>query len=337
MGEAWHQALAGALQHGPCVVVTVVEVHGSAPRNPGSRMLVGQGILWGSIGGGNLEWTAQALARSLLEDTDGPACRLESYGLGPALRQCCGGAVELLYERIGPEIPGWLEALYRDPEGLADCLLVTRLGAATPGRRIVTLAELPEQPAAIREAAAALIEGAGALARCASGKLDCLVERFGTPTLDLYLFGAGHVGSAVAAALAALPFQVTWVDGRKGAFPETPPANVRTLASEDPVALAAAAPRDALFLVMTHSHTLDEDLCHAVLSRERVRWLGLIGSATKRARFVHRLAQRGIAEDRLQRLVCPVGEAGIAGKRPATIAVAIAAQLLTEQVPAAYR
>jgi xanthine dehydrogenase accessory factor len=88
---------------------------------------------------------------------------------------------------------------------------------------------------------------------------------------------------------------------------------------------------------MTHSHELDEDLCHAILERGDAAWLGLIGSASKRRRFVHRLGQRGLNEPQLQRLVCPVGMAGISGKRPATIALAIAAQLLQEQVPEGWR
>jgi xanthine dehydrogenase accessory factor len=88
---------------------------------------------------------------------------------------------------------------------------------------------------------------------------------------------------------------------------------------------------------MTHSHQLDEDICHAILSRERCGWLGLIGSGTKYLRFRQRLAARGISEDSLDQLNCPVGDAGVKGKRPATIAVAIAAQLLAEKVPEAWK
>jgi len=86
-----------------------------------------------------------------------------------------------------------------------------------------------------------------------------------------------------------------------------------------------------IFVVMSHSHTLDEEICHAILQRDDFRFLGLIGSATKRKRFVHRLRQRGIAKDQLERLVCPIGLAGIHGKQPATIALSLAAQLMMEQ------
>ena len=88
---------------------------------------------------------------------------------------------------------------------------------------------------------------------------------------------------------------------------------------------------------MTHSHELDEDLCHAILNRGDFSWLGLIGSMSKRKRFEHRLAKRGIEQKQLDSLTCPVGMAGITGKRPATIAVSIAAQLLMEIVPESWR
>jgi xanthine dehydrogenase accessory factor len=80
---------------------------------------------------------------------------------------------------------------------------------------------------------------------------------------------------------------------------------------------------------MTHSHQLDEDICLQVLRRGDFSWLGLIGSATKRRRFVHRLEQRGAEPAALERLVCPIGLAGIRGKQPATIALSLAAQLMT--------
>ena len=65
-----------------------------------------------------------------------------------------------------------------------------------------------------------------------------------------------------------------------------------------------------------------------MLRRERIGWFGLIGSATKRVQFERRLRQRGIPAPRLADMVCPIGIPGIAGKEPAVIAIAVAAQLL---------
>ena len=87
---------------------------------------------------------------------------------------------------------------------------------------------------------------------------------------------------------------MTWVDGRAGQFPEPPLAGVRQLALAMPELAVDEAPPDTVFLVMTHSHPLDEAICEAILRRGDFAYLGLIGSATKRARFVKRLGEAGI-------------------------------------------
>ena len=155
-----------------------------------------------------------------------------------------------------------------------------------------------------------------------------LLERLDVPVTPLYLFGAGHVGRALVSVLSGLPFKVTWVDGREGVFPEKLPANVTAHASPDPAELVRDAPPGACFLVLTHSHALDYEICREILRRDGFSFAGLIGSHTKAARFAHRLARDGIAAERVGRLVCPIGIAGIAAKQPEAIAVAVAAQLL---------
>jgi xanthine dehydrogenase accessory factor len=128
--------------------------------------------------------------------------------------------------------------------------------------------------------------------------------------------------------MAALPCQIVWIDERSDMFPASLPANVSIEVTDTPEAVIAAAPDDASYLVMTHSHALDQALAEAVLRRDRVGWFGLIGSATKRVQFERRLQQRGIPATRLTDMVCPIGIPGIAGKEPAVIAIAVAAQLL---------
>jgi xanthine dehydrogenase accessory factor len=150
----------------------------------------------------------------------------------------------------------------------------------------------------------------------------------------LWLFGAGHVGRALAPALAPLGFAITWIDGRTGQFPELSPPGVRQLELAMPELAVDEAPPNTIFLVMTHSHPLDEAVCEAILRRGDFFYLGLIGSDTKRARFVKRLGEAGISEELLERLVCPIGLPGIASKEPAAIAASVAADLLmrTEKV-----
>ena len=144
----------------------------------------------------------------------------------------------------------------------------------------------------------------------------------------LVLFGAGHVGQAVARMLVQMPFEVTWVDSRPDVFPDRSGPNIHAVSSVDPLIEVGKAPAGSIFVVMTHSHQLDEDICFEVLSRGDFSWLGLIGSVTKRRRFVQRLAQRGINDSKSAALVCPVGLGGIKGKQPATIALSLVAQLM---------
>lgn len=150
-----------------------------------------------------------------------------------------------------------------------------------------------------------------------------------TPRFALQLYGAGHVGRAIVSLLAALPCRVWWIDERESEFPSrTEPAHIERLCVEPVEAEVAHAPPGAFYLVLTHSHELDQRIAEAILRRGDFGWFGLIGSATKRARFEHRFAQRGIAAATVARMVCPIGVPGVSGKEPEVIAVAVVAQLL---------
>ena len=162
-------------------------------------------------------------------------------------------------------------------------------------------------------------------------------ERVNPEKQALWLFGAGHVGRALAPALAPLGFAMIWIDGRAGQFPEPPLSGVKQLSLAMPELAVDEAPPNTIFLVMTHSHPLDEAVCEAILRRKDFFYLGLIGSATKRARFVKRLGEAGISTEMLERLVCPIGLAGITSKEPTAIAASVAADLLMRCERAALR
>ncbi|WP_119157107.1 xanthine dehydrogenase accessory protein XdhC [Caldimonas tepidiphila] len=147
----------------------------------------------------------------------------------------------------------------------------------------------------------------------------------------LQLHGAGHVGRAIARLLATLPCRVQWIDEREEEFPSDWaewPAHIERVCVDAVEAEVDAAPPGGFFLVMTHSHDLDLRLVEAVLRRGDFSYCGLIGSKTKRARFLHRLEERGVAPDAIARLTCPIGVPGITGKAPEVLAVAVVAQLL---------
>lgn len=168
-----------------------------------------------------------------------------------------------------------------------------------------------------------------------SGPLDAqTAERLAPAPPPVALFGGGHVGRALVHVLGTLPMRVRWIDSRDEIFPEGLPANV-SVEHSDPVARAVDDLEPGTrVLVMSFSHAEDLDVVHACL-RRRLRlddlpFVGLIGSATKRATFARRLRERGHADGAIDRIVCPIGLAGIPGKAPEVIAVAVAAQLLLD-------
>jgi xanthine dehydrogenase accessory factor len=332
----WIDALA---THGaagtPAVLVTVVAAKGSAPRPPGTRMVVAAQGIAGTIGGGHLEWKAIEIARSLIAGGGGVA--LHRFPLGASLGQCCGGAAQLLFEPLRGSA-AWVEALAEMRTADVDCALVTPVrGDATAGRRVVTpttaigtLGSKPLDDEATALARAVLAEkGDPRLAMLGTGTgLEVFIDVLRRLDFSVVLFGAGHVGRALVHALAGIDCRIRWVDAREDAFPATVPANVDCVIADAPEAEVATAPEGAYFLVMTHSHPQDEALAERILARGDFAYFGLIGSASKRRQFEKRLEARGTPRSRLATMTCPIGIAGIAGKEPAVIAIAVAAELL---------
>jgi xanthine dehydrogenase accessory factor len=154
------------------------------------------------------------------------------------------------------------------------------------------------------------------------------------PLFHLQLHGAGHVGRAIATLLATLDCDVDWYDERDDGFPATTalgspwPPHIRTTSADTVEREVANAPAAAFYLVLTHEHALDLRIVEAVLRRGDFAYCGLIGSKTKRASFARRLAARGVADDAIARLTCPIGIEGVEGKSPSVIAAAVVAQLL---------
>jgi xanthine dehydrogenase accessory factor len=231
------------------IEIRIVETRGSAPRESGTRMWVGASQTHGTIGGGNLEYTALKIAREML--LSGETLRERRFVLGDTLGQCCGGSVTIAFARV--------ETIEAEP------------------------------------------------------------ARF-----DVVLFGAGHVGKEVARILERLPCRLTWVDPRPEQFPSETTA--RVVIDEEPVFALDDAPAGAFYVVMTHSHALDLEIVARALQRKDARFVGLIGSQTKAAKFRSRLKARGVDPSGL---VSPIGLFK-AGKHPAEVAVSAVAQLLEE-------
>jgi xanthine dehydrogenase accessory factor len=307
--EPWRTILRLIERDGTAALVTVAKVDGSTPREAGARMTVARdGQITGSIGGGPLEWAAIDVARRLMGSGRGAEWRTVS--LGPALDQCCGGRAEILHEAFGAADRDWIAPLaaFDGPE----LWVSARREDAGAYRRKAVKAASPDSP----------------IDRDASG---ALIERFGETKTPVLLFGAGHVGRALVAALAPLPFHIRWIDDRPDAFDDARTLGARTAISALPEAELREASDGAFVIVMTHSHALDLAIVAAALPDPRFPYVGLIGSATKRTLFERRLSEFGLPAEAIARLVCPIGVPGIAGKSPAVIAAAAAAELLIER------
>lgn len=245
----WLNALSDLEQRSiPAVLITVAATDGSAPREAGTKMVVTPENAIGTIGGGTLEFRAIEIARQMLHAKRGPDLR--KFPLGPALGQCCGGSVTLLFEPQRPDL------------------------------------------------------------------------------FTVALFGAGHVGKAVVQVLSALPCRIRWFDPRPDEFPDHVPPNVSVEVTNAPEHEIAGLPDGAWLLVMSHSHAVDLGITAKALQDGRFAYVGLIGSETKRARFVKRFREVGITEQQLAKLTCPIGIEGVSGKHPGEIAIATAAQIL---------
>ena len=299
-------------EHGAAALVTLAQAQGSSPREAGARMVVApNGTFTGTIGGGALEWGALAEAQALLARRDGTMIARLDKALGPDLGQCCGGRVLLTIERFGA----------------ADSDVVAALAEAERAGVLTTIATVGGDGRLSRRIAKAN-EGRAPRPAYDVQSDGRVYERFGDEPTPFYLFGAGHVGRALSVALSPLPFLVTWIDLRPGAIPETFPANVTAVTQGDPIDLLGRAPDGAFVAVMTHSHALDLDLVIAALAANRFPYVGLIGSATKRARFTSAMQKMGMAADTVGKLVCPIGLTAIKDKAPAAIAASVAAQVL---------
>jgi xanthine dehydrogenase accessory factor len=261
------------LERAPAVaLVEVTEALGSTPREKGAWMLVSPDRIFGTIGGGQLEFLAIERAREAFGASGGGRARLATLDipLGPEIGQCCGGRVSLSIRHVDEEAEQDLLAKAQDEE-----------------------AKLPH----------------------------------------VVMFGGGHVGQALAAALALLPLKVLVVDTRAEALEEMP-AQVDTRLTPVPEEMVRQAPPGSAFVVLTHDHALDFLIVAEALKRRDAAYVGMIGSRTKKATFRSwYLKEAGGSEEAYSRLISPIGGTAVKDKRPAVIAALAAAEVMTALLP----
>ncbi|ATU94753.1 xanthine dehydrogenase accessory protein XdhC [Phyllobacterium zundukense] len=246
------------------VLVEVKEADGSTPREAGAWMLVAADCIFGTIGGGQLEYMAIDHARRALNN--GLGAQEMTIALGPEIGQCCGGRVALNFQRVD------------------------------------------------RGVAMTLIE-----------KVDLEIAR----RPHVYIFGAGHVGDAMAMALSLVPLRIILVDTREDELSATQVPGIETCLTAMPEAVVRDAPAGSAFVVLTHDHALDFLITAEALARDDASYVGMIGSKTKRATFRNWLTREVGRPEIFDRLVCPVGGTAVKDKRPTVIAALAAAEIMT--------
>ena len=309
----WIAELAARVEReGRVVLVTLANATGSTPREAGTAMIVSHGGVFGTIGGGHLEFEAIRMGRDALADASSTAPWLVRFPLAARLGQCCGGVATLAFAPISKADRAWIDAaVAREREGDAMDLVVA-VGAERDAY-------------AIRAASSGKDQARVVTSQASTEVVHTIVPEH----WNVLVFGNGHVGRALVRVLSVLPARVQWIDERESEFPADTPAEVQVIATDTPTCEIRDAPRGAQIVITTHDHALDFELVCAALGRDDWRYLGLIGSVSKRNQFEKRLLARGFSAAQVARVTCPIGRAvAIRSKDPGAIAIAVAAELV---------
>lgn len=319
---------------GPVMMVSVAALKGSTPREVGAFMLIARDGTAGTIGGGNLEHqVTRRVVDAFATQTNGksdaamlPNAEIVRFPLGPGLGQCCGGSVEVGFHLLDAdqkaELRDVLMEIAGQPVSQSGRWMMLPLAARDGGHKVARA----DTPNAIMLATGFGTARGGVTS---INGVETLCLRLDEALTPMWIFGAGHVGKALVHALSPLPFDVHLVDSRDDYLDGLEGHNLHIHQSDRPQDEVTDIPAGAHVLILTHNHALDFDICRAALMRGDLGFVGMIGSQTKRARFVRRLSDRGLGAAEIGRLTCPIGIQGITGKQPVVIAASVAAQVLS--------
>ena len=291
--------------HGKIARVLILKTFGSAPRDEGTTMLIWDSGQFGTIGGGELEYQVTRLAKKIIIDNKGS--RIKKFSLGPDMGQCCGGAVELLIEILDETKVKFISVddgffarpVFKNEKSLnVQALIKSYRNKSVPIKT--------------------------------SFKDGWLFEPVTKEKELIWIYGAGHVGTAIANILSKLSqFSVTCIDTSQDRYPDNFPKTVEKLITKNPAQIVQYAPSETHHLILTYSHALDLEICHQLL-QHNFATAGLIGSKTKWARFKKRLNELNYTFEQINRIICPIGEPSF-GKSPYEIAIGVASMLLDKE------
>jgi xanthine dehydrogenase accessory factor len=308
-------------------LVEVAEAKGSTPREKGAWMLVSPTAIFGTIGGGQLEFMAIDKAREVLAGVNLYAVEA---GAAPHRAAIASDRPRPLHASGDSEAPALRPSSFSPFTG-------RRSRQGDEGRR------RPLSDVAPHELTLDIPLGPE-IGQCCGGRVEVaisLVDDAKRETLiemakaedrsrpHVYIFGGGHVGHALASSFALLPVNAVVVETRADALAGMPDS-VETRLTPVPEEMVREAPANAAFVVLTHDHALDFLIVAEALKRGDAAYVGMIGSKTKKATFRSwYLKAAGGSEADFARLVSPIGGGAVKDKRPAVIAALAAAEIMT--------
>ena len=295
-----------------CYLIALIESEGSTPRSSGAYMLVGEsGYLYGTIGGGGMEYAAQLTAQKRLRDGM-TASFAQHYDLSPQAGMACGGSCQVQFCYL----PANAATARLVEQGLA------ALAVQEPWWLLLPLGDTACSCAIKKDLPLAGHRGVVEL-----DKVHYYAEQYSYDG-RVYVFGAGHVARELVPLLCHLGFSCVVFDDRAefadaGIFPQADVVQQVDFRALDAVCQLLA--RDYA-VVMTRGHVHDAN-CERFLLTTPVSYIGIMGSKNKAALARAALLSEGYSEKQLARVTTPIG-ISIGSETPAEIAVSIAAQLI---------
>lgn len=321
------------------VLATILSRCGSAPRDVGSRMIIrSNGTIIGTIGGGILEATVQKLAKELFTSRKTLVRSFTLNREGPApIGMICGGNVDFLLHFEDASQPSRLKH-YEE-----------LLSALNSKKRAWLIMKLPNGELSEGAPAAYLFKDDGAslegqglppakefLVEASSTQpvvLEFQGERFFVEPLcsegSAYIFGAGHIGQKLAQLTKFVGFHTVVLDDREEF------ANRELLGSADRIVVLRSfdeamndlnIDEESYLVIVTRGHVHDKTVLGQAL-RTRARYIGMIGSRTKRDATYEALTKEGFTVGDFARVHAPVG-LSIGAETPEEIAISIVAELI---------
>ena len=236
----------------------IINTEGSVPREKGIYMMISKDDIFGTIGGGHLEFLVINKSKDLLKNGIKKSETL-NIPLGPGIGQCCGGYVQIQLTHHA--------------------------------------------------------NGAGSIENSLENN-------------NLFIFGAGHIGQALSSKSLNLNFNIHLIDSRKNFLLMNKYEDIEYILAKQPWKLIKNLSLNSYFIILTHSHDYDFKIINEILIYKSFKFIGLIGSKTKKNRFASMLEKNGHEKKLINLIECPVGLKINHSKEPNEIAISILAKLI---------